>query len=180
MYARFFAATAAFSTLVSGNPAITAQHDAAFVLKRQMNSNSTCQVFGIDFQNGGSYFINSASNANFTIVSQFEGCNNDTATIMLVNDQTSDEYECTSVPTVPNDVSQTSTCPIEKSQLVSGNYSILTLGNNGNGNPFAYERDFVLTVGLQQTVTVTATADCTYTSYPATTTTRELSDTGVK
>jgi hypothetical protein len=39
------------------------------------------------------------------------------------------------------------TCPIEKDQMVSGEWSILVIGNNADGNPFAYERDFSLTVG---------------------------------
>jgi hypothetical protein len=39
------------------------------------------------------------------------------------------------------------TCPIEKDQMVSGEWSILVIGNNADGNPFAYERDFNLTVG---------------------------------
>jgi hypothetical protein len=32
-----------------------------------------CVSYGMDFQNGGSYFQNSLSNENFTFVSQFEG-----------------------------------------------------------------------------------------------------------
>lgn len=32
----------------------------------------TCLSFGVDFQNGGSYFQNSLSSDNFTFVSQFE------------------------------------------------------------------------------------------------------------
>jgi hypothetical protein len=34
---------------------------------------SVCTSFGIDFQDGGAYFINSLSTNNFTAVSQFEG-----------------------------------------------------------------------------------------------------------
>ncbi|KAK5683853.1 hypothetical protein LTS10_003716 [Elasticomyces elasticus] len=123
--------------------------------RRQQDPDSTCSVFGIDFQGGGSYFINSASNENFTFVSEFEGCNNDTASVLLVNNQSSDEYECSIIPTTPDDVSMLSSCPIMKSQLSSGSWSILTLGNNGNGNPFNYQRDFTLEVGAQQVVTTT-------------------------
>lgn len=32
-----------------------------------------CQSYGMDFQNGGSYFQNTLSNDNFTFVSQFDG-----------------------------------------------------------------------------------------------------------
>jgi hypothetical protein len=66
---------------------------------RQDNTNSTCLVYGIDFVEGGSYFINSNSNVDFTTVQQFSGCNNDDASILLVQQSTEDEYECTSVPT---------------------------------------------------------------------------------
>lgn len=34
---------------------------------------SDCVSYGVDFQDGGSYFINSLSTANFTITSQFDG-----------------------------------------------------------------------------------------------------------
>ncbi len=56
-----------------------------------------------------------------------------------------------------------STCPVLKGQMSSGNWSILTLGNNGNGDPFSYQRDFTLQVGPQQTVTTTVHAPYTLT-----------------
>ncbi|KAK6438866.1 hypothetical protein LTR95_004930 [Oleoguttula sp. CCFEE 5521] len=140
----------------------------AHIFRRQMNANSTCNAYGIDFQNGGSYFINTLSQANFTCVTQFEGCNNDTASIMLVNDQTSDQYLCSDVPTVPDDVNRMSTCPIMKSQISSGMWSILALGNNANGNPFAWQRDFTLTAAPQQTTTTYGTITQTVSSTPLT------------
>ncbi|OQO00148.1 hypothetical protein B0A48_13935 [Cryoendolithus antarcticus] len=144
----------------------------AQIFRRQMNANSTCNAYGIDFQNGGSYFINTLSQANFTCVMQFEGCNNDTAAIMLVNDQASDQYLCSSVPTVPDDVNQMSTCPIMKSQMSSGMWSILALGNNANGNPFAWRRDFTLAAAPQQTTTIYGTITQTVSSTPLTSTIR--------
>ena len=45
------------------------------------------------------------------------------------------------------------TCPIEKDQMTSGEWSILVIGNNADGNPFAYERDFSLTVGCDRPYT---------------------------
>jgi hypothetical protein len=48
---------------------------------------------------------------------------------------------------VPTNTSQLSTCPLEKDQMSTGEWTILVIGNNGDGNPFAYERDFSLTVG---------------------------------
>jgi hypothetical protein len=35
--------------------------------------------------------------------------------------------------------------------MASGEWSILVIGNNADGNPFAYERDFNLTVGYDRT-----------------------------
>ena len=136
------------------------------LLRRQNNADSTCYAYGIDFQNGGDYFINTLSNESFTCVSQFEGCNEGQASIMLVNDDTGDEYECSSVDTMPDNTDRLSTCPILKNQMTSGDWSILALGNNGNGNPFAWERDFSLQCGPQQTTYVTPTVTLTITSTP--------------
>jgi hypothetical protein len=44
-----------------------------------------CKSFGIDFQDGGSYFQNQSSSDDFTFVSTFEGCANDVATNVLVD-----------------------------------------------------------------------------------------------
>ncbi|EMC91887.1 hypothetical protein BAUCODRAFT_52707, partial [Baudoinia panamericana UAMH 10762] len=114
-----------------------------------------CTVYGVDFQDGGSYFIDSGLSVNFTLATQFVECDNDTAYVLLVNESTGDEYECSRLPTNPQHVSQISTCPISKSRITSGNWSILTLGDNGYGAPFAYERDFYLTAYLPQITTVT-------------------------
>lgn len=58
-------------------------------------------------------------------------------------------FASTSVLTdsVPSGTSQLSSCPLEKDQMSTGEWTILVIGNNGDGNPFAYERDFSLTVG---------------------------------
>ena len=66
---------------------------------RQDNPNSPCLVYGIDYVDGGSYFIDSSSTSDFTAVQQFDGCNDDSASILLVQQSTEDEYECSSVPT---------------------------------------------------------------------------------
>ena len=66
---------------------------------RQDNPTSNCSVYGIDFVDGGSYFINSNSTVDFTTVQQFSGCNDDSADVLLVQQSTEDEWECTSVPT---------------------------------------------------------------------------------
>ncbi|OCK73552.1 hypothetical protein K432DRAFT_312580 [Lepidopterella palustris CBS 459.81] len=114
-----------------------------------------CVSFGMDFQNGGEYFQNSLSNDDFTFVSQFEGCQNDTANNVLV-DPNGNQYLCTNTNLQPDDTDEMSTCPLEKSQLFSGPWSVLILSNNGNGDPIAYERDFSLDVGPQSTSTVSS------------------------
>lgn len=123
------------------------------VVKRQMNASSVCTTSGVDYQNGGVYFINTNSNESFTFVSTFEGCNNDTADLSLVNDSTGDQYECGQVPTVPDNTPETATCPVLKSQLTSGKYLIIAIGNNGNGKPFSYQREFTIVAGPQQNIT---------------------------
>ncbi|OCL00380.1 uncharacterized protein K441DRAFT_533440 [Cenococcum geophilum 1.58] len=112
-----------------------------------------CNSFGMDFQNGGAYFQNSLSTEPFTFVSEFEGCNNDTANNVLV-DPTGEQYLCTDTNLTPDDTNQMSTCPLNKNQLSSGAWSVLILSNNGDGDPIAYERDFSLDVGPQSTSTV--------------------------
>jgi hypothetical protein len=72
---------------------------SALLETRQDDPNSTCLVYGIDYVDGGSYFIDSSSTSDFTAVQQFDNCNNDTASILLVQQSTEDEYECSSVPT---------------------------------------------------------------------------------
>ncbi|TKA49835.1 hypothetical protein B0A49_11820, partial [Cryomyces minteri] len=76
----------------------------------------TCYSYGMDYQNGGSYFINSLSTDTWTFVSQFEGCQTDVANNILV-DPNGDELQCTNTNLTPNDVDQMSTCPINKNAL---------------------------------------------------------------
>lgn len=163
---------AALSGLFScvSSVAVPAQDNVATeILKRQMNASSVCTTFGVDFQSGGNYFINSNSNESFTLVSKFEGCNDDLASLMLVNKDTTDQYDCGQVPTVPNDTPQLATCQILKNQLVSGTYLIIAIGNNGNGEPFSYQREFTIQVGPQQTITQYPTVTSTTTPIVTTT-----------
>jgi len=167
---------------------------SSLLTTRQDSPTSNCSVYGIDFVDGGSYFINSNSTANFTVVQQFSGCNDDEASVLLVQQSTEDEWECTSISTgkhftraiaqdsavlihyqVPSNTSELSTCPIEKDQMSSGEWTILVIGNNGDGNPFAYERDFSLTVGPQETTTATQTVTFTQTLIPVVNATGKIS-----
>jgi len=121
----------------------------------------TCESFGDDFQNGGSYFQNSLSSDPFTALQEFEGCQNDTANNVLV-DPNGDQSQCSNTPLLPNDTPQLITCADwPKDKLYNGSWSLLIISNNGNGNPIAYQRDFSLSVGPQHTLTVSATATIT-------------------
>ncbi|KAF2721638.1 hypothetical protein K431DRAFT_268431 [Polychaeton citri CBS 116435] len=133
---------------------------------RGTNTNATCISFGIDFVDGGTYFINSNLNDSFATVSQFEDCQDDLAMVLLIDGHTSDQYQCESLPTVPDGKSQLSPCPIRKNQLNTGNWSLLIIGNNAGGHPFAYERDFYLDVAPQQTVTQAQTVTYCETATP--------------
>ncbi|KAI7381662.1 hypothetical protein KC336_g18791 [Hortaea werneckii] len=150
----------------------TSGQELSEIVRRQNKADSTCQVFGLDFRAGGSYFLNSNSSQNFMASYQFRGCNDATADVVLVNMNNGDQYFCSSVPTVPDNTTQVSTCPVQHSQLTTANYSLITLGNNGKGNPFAVQRDFVLEVGRQETSTVTISLPSTVTSKPIDTVTK--------
>jgi hypothetical protein len=152
------AASTAFSAAVPA-PKSFLEH----VMRRQTNTSSVCTTSGVNYQEGGTYFIDTDSDQSFMIVSTFQGCQNDTADISFVNESTGDQYDCGSVPTVPNGVPQTATCPVLKSQLTSGTYLIITIGNNGGGAPIAFQRQITITAGTQQTITQNPTTTITTT-----------------
>lgn len=153
------AASTAFSAIVPASD----DDSLGNIMKRQMNASSVCSTSGVNYQDGGDYFINTNSNQAFLIVSTFSGCNNDTADVSLVNESTGDQYDCGKVLTVLNGIPQTATCPILKSQFTSGTYLIITVGNNGNGQPFAFQRQITIRAGTQQTITRYSTATITIT-----------------
>lgn len=165
-------------TIVSSVSAVLASSASAGTptnLRRSGSNESDdgdiCHCYGIDFQNEGSYFINSQSNASFTCVSQFENSQGDPAYIILINDDDDDQWECTTVSTTPDNTAQLSTCPITKNQMSTGNWSIVTMGNNNNGTAFAWERNFYLSVGIPETTTITPIITYTQTTTPSTTAT---------
>lgn len=103
------------------------------------NADSVCYSYGVDFVDEGHYFINTGSNDTFTCVSTFDGCNQDEAEVLFV-DPAGDETFCSQIPTLPDDTAQLSNCPVLKSSMTSGHYIILILGNNGIGQPYAWQR----------------------------------------
>ncbi|KAJ4359607.1 uncharacterized protein N0V89_000162 [Didymosphaeria variabile] len=121
---------------------------------------AVCHAYGMDFQSNGQYFQNSLSNDNFTFVEQFEGCNPDVAYNIIVDPQ-GEQNLCTETNLTPDDADMLSTCPLRKNQLVSGDWSIIVISNNGDGVPLAAQRDFLLSVGPQSTSTVTPTITAT-------------------
>lgn len=77
-------------------------------------------------------------------------------------DPNGDQYECSDTPLVPAYTPETVTCsdwPQDK--LYSGDWSLVVISNNGDGDPIAYQRDFSLTVGTPTTVTITPTVTAT-------------------
>lgn len=88
------------------------------------------------------------------------GCDNDTANVELVNWDTGVEYICSDIPLLPDLTPETSTCDIEKDQMVSGTWGLILISNNGDGDPLAVQRTFSLTVGTQVTATVSFWLRC--------------------
>ncbi|CAK1358548.1 unnamed protein product [Cercospora beticola] len=136
----------------------------------EYDEDSVCYSYGIDFQHNGTYFIDSRSTDPFTTVSQFKQCEPDTsAYVLLVDNDHGVQYECTGVPTTPDLTNQMSSCPITKNEMTSGSWSVIVIGNNGDGSPFGWQRDFTLTVGVPVTITTTSTVTYTQTTTPSTT-----------
>ena len=82
------------------------------------------------------------------------GCNNDTASVIISGPDGIDSY-CDDIPLQPDYTSELSLCPeLTKNEMVTGDYELTLLSNNGDGDPFANQRDFYVSAGPQQTVTV--------------------------
>ncbi|RDW56622.1 hypothetical protein BP5796_13087 [Coleophoma crateriformis] len=128
-----------------------------------------CSSFGIDFQNGGSYFINSKDNSSFTSVTQFEGCFG-TANVILEGPD-SNSWLCSDISVSPDDTNQISTCPIAKSQMYNGTWILVIIDNNGDNPSFAAQRSFQLVVAPQQTATYTPTVTVVSETTPSVTST---------
>ncbi|KAI0582371.1 hypothetical protein Alg130_06179 [Pyrenophora tritici-repentis] len=137
--------------------AVAAGSLSSLVSSQVTDPNAICYSYGLDYMDEGNYFINSLSNEDFAAVSYFKGCNGGNADVLLVapeEAQGDTELLCSQIPTTPDEVNQLSTCPIEKSQMQSGHWLLLVIGNNGkDGQPFAWQRD-VMTTGPFSTVTV--------------------------
>ncbi|KAI6831386.1 hypothetical protein KC340_g7680 [Hortaea werneckii] len=140
-----------------------------------------CMGFAMDFHDGGSYFQNISSPDDFTFSSQFEGCQADAFANNLLVDPNGDQYLCTDTDIFPDDTTETSTCPLEKQQMWSGDWTVVIISNNGEkGCPIAIQRDFELTVAepstevYTPTVTIPTVVTPVETSISVTTTTERL------
>ena len=71
---------------------------------------------------GGSYFQNISSPDDFSFSSEFEGCQADAFANNLLVDPNGDQYLCTDTDLFPDDTTETSTCPLEKQQMWSGDW----------------------------------------------------------
>ncbi|GAB7364427.1 hypothetical protein MBLNU230_g4968t1 [Neophaeotheca triangularis] len=116
-----------------------------------------CNSFGIDFQSGGVYFQNSESTSPFTALQEFEGCQDDISNNILITPD-GDQAECSTTELTPDDTPRLVNCTtFPKNELYSGDWTLLIISNNGDGDPLANQRDFSLEVGPQSTETVTPT-----------------------
>lgn len=137
-----------------------------------------CESFGVDFTSGGTFFQNSNSSDPFTAIQEFTGCEKDNAHNVFV-DPNGDQTECSETPMQPDDAPQLITCEDwPKERLYDGDWSLLIISNNGDdGEPIAYQRDFSLTVGEQQTSTVTPTVTVSNVETPVVNITRTVVET---
>jgi len=110
-----------------------------------------CSSYGVDYANGGAYYIDGGSNQYFSFITVFQGCTAETINPVLV-DPDGNQYVCSGINTTPAGQQVTSTCGIPFSAMRSGGWKIIV-----QGNQIAVQRSVTLTVGVPATTTVTAT-----------------------
>ncbi|SPO06605.1 uncharacterized protein DNG_09295 [Cephalotrichum gorgonifer] len=110
-----------------------------------------CTSYGIDYANGGDYYIDASSNSYFGFVTVFQGCAAENINPVLVSPN-GNRYSCSSIPTNLEGQQVTSTCGIPYSSMTSGQWKIQIAGNQ-----IQVQRTINLTVGFPETETVTAT-----------------------
>ncbi|KAJ9141739.1 hypothetical protein NKR23_g7708 [Pleurostoma richardsiae] len=110
-----------------------------------------CTSYGVDYSNGGSYYIDGSSNQYFSFITVFQGCSAESINPVFVAPN-GDQYACSAISTSPSGAQVTSTCGIPYSQMSSGTWKIIV-----SGQQIAVQRSITLTVGIPQTTTVIAT-----------------------
>ncbi|KAJ8130781.1 hypothetical protein O1611_g2845 [Lasiodiplodia mahajangana] len=135
-----------------------------------LRASAACNVYGVDFSNGGSYNIDTSSDSLFTFTSVFQGCIQESVRPTLV-DPSGHQYTCTAINTTPDGQEATSSCAIAYSSMPSGQWKIVISGSN-----VAVQRVINLTGVAPSTVIVTATPTVTLgiTSTPKPTSARLL------
>ncbi|KAK4154180.1 hypothetical protein C8A00DRAFT_43041 [Chaetomidium leptoderma] len=114
-----------------------------------LRASAECTSYGVDYSNGGTYYIDGASNQYFSFVTVFQGCSQETINPVLVGPN-DNAYACSAIKTNPAGVQVTSTCGIPFSAMVSGRWKIIIAGDQ-----ISSQRAVTLTVGLPQTTWVT-------------------------
>ncbi|KAM7200016.1 hypothetical protein V8F33_004190 [Rhypophila sp. PSN 637] len=116
-----------------------------------------CSCFGLDYTNGGSYLVDGNSDSNFAFTSVFTACIDSSITPILVSPE-GIAYECTPIETQPDNTDQASQCAITYAEMRSGTWTIIIQSQDFD---FTVQRQFSLTVGASNTVTVTETPTIT-------------------
>ncbi|KAK4229416.1 hypothetical protein QBC38DRAFT_109107 [Podospora fimiseda] len=112
---------------------------------------AACTSYGVDYANGGSYYIDGTSNQYFSFITIFQGCSQETISPVLIGPD-DNQYACSSIKIDQSGVQVTSTCGIPFSYMKSGVWKIIIAGNQ-----ISTQRTIGLTVGAPQITYVTAT-----------------------
>ncbi|KAF2170938.1 hypothetical protein M409DRAFT_51178 [Zasmidium cellare ATCC 36951] len=106
-------------------------------------SSPSCHSVGIDYQDGGSYFLEASRSLSFTALQYFSDCQNDFADNLLI-DPSGNEKRCNRTPMQPDGLLHQVDC--EGINVYTGDWSILILSYNGGAEPLMDQRDFHLSV----------------------------------
>ncbi|OIW28951.1 hypothetical protein CONLIGDRAFT_401496 [Coniochaeta ligniaria NRRL 30616] len=121
------------------------------LLVRVNAAEAACSSYGVDYSNGGAYYIDGSSNQYFSFITVFQGCTQESISPVLVGPD-DNEYACSSINTQPAGTQVTSTCGIPYSAMQSGTWRIIV-----QSSQIAVQRTVTLTVGVPQTVVTTVT-----------------------
>ncbi|RMD40679.1 hypothetical protein DV735_g4429, partial [Chaetothyriales sp. CBS 134920] len=135
-------------------------------------ADATCQSYGTDYQDGGSYCIDPRLTDVFTFGTEWFGCTaNDTQDGVdpYISGPDGEGQYCSTIQTNPDGQEMISTCNVDgdaltKNNMYSGNWTIGLYGLT-----FAYQREFYLNVEIPPTVVLTPTVSITITDTPSTT-----------
>ncbi|KAB5577570.1 hypothetical protein GE09DRAFT_1168517 [Coniochaeta sp. 2T2.1] len=129
----------------------------ALLFARVRAAEAACSSYGVDYSNGGAYYIDGSSNQYFSFITVFQGCSQESISPVLVGPD-DNEYACSAINTQPAGSQVTSTCGIPYSAMQSGTWKIIV-----QGSQIAVQRTITLTVGVPQTVVVTVSVQSTIT-----------------